>query len=290
MSANSRPQSPSSREGAERLKSDRIEAALVTALEGGPTRTLFELLDRASGMPGPRPHTDVLRAFGARIASEGKAGEALAEELLSSKKASLFYVGAMVLADKAARRGEKRALGALMDLADEPLKERRDAVLEGLVVVLASRADEGAEAIRPLADGFLHGFVALEALTSPRVLERLARAESVLGVMTDAFDRADEASRAADRAQGVRLLRQGFSAQIARSAVRFSETIDWLKDRLDRERPETREIVADAIKRLRKVLGEAQADRLRVELEGTAKPPRDPSRIVKGMRNRSRGR
>ncbi|MBK6515098.1 MAG: hypothetical protein IPG04_13485 [Polyangiaceae bacterium] len=274
----------------ERLKSDRIEAALTAALDGGPTEPLFDLLDRASGMPGPRPHTDVLRAFGARIAAERGRGEDLASALLEQKKTSLYYVGVMVLCERASRKGERQALEELMERADEEKKERRDAVLDALTHVLAARGDEGARAVLPLADGFLHAFVALEALTSPRVLEKLSEPGSVLDLMTDAFTRADDSPRSADRSQGLRVLRLGLPLQIVRAAVRFSETLDWLKERLAYPRPETREVIAETIRALRKIVGEAEADRLRLEHEGSAKPPRDPSRIVKGTRKRSRGR
>lgn len=274
----------------ERLKSDRIEAALNVALDGGPSAPLFDLLDRASGMPGPRPHTDVLKAFGARIAAERGRGEELAAALLAEKKTSLYYVGVMVLAERASRRGERAALAELMALADEEKKERRDAVLDALVIVLAARGDEGARLVLPLADGFLHAHVALEALTHARVLPKLSEASSLLDLLADAFQRSDDAPRSADRSQGLRLLRLGLPLQISRGAVRFSETIDWLKERLDWPRPETREVVGEAIRRLRKVLGEAEADRLRLEHEASAKAPRDPSRIVQGTRKRSRGR
>ncbi len=274
----------------ERLKSDRIEAALTAALDGGPTEPLCDLLVRASGMPGPRPHTDVLRAFGARIAAERGRGEDLASALLEQKKTSLYYVGVMVLCERASRKGERQALEELMERADEEKKERRDAVLDALTHVLAARGDEGARAVLPLADGFLHAFVALEALTSPRVLEKLSEPGSVLDLMTDAFTRADDSPRSADRSQGLRVLRLGLPRQILRAAVRFSETLDWLKERLAYPRPETREVIAETIRALRKIVGEAEADRLRLEHEGSAKPPRDPSRIVKGTRKRSRGR
>jgi hypothetical protein len=96
-------------------------------------------------------------------------------------------------------------------------------VLDALTHVLAARGDEGARAVLPLADGFLHAFVALEALTSPRVLEKLSEPGSVLDLMSDAFTRADDSPRSADRSQGLRVLRLGLPRQILRAAVRFSE-------------------------------------------------------------------
>lgn len=272
-----------------RLKSDRIEAALTTALEGGSTRALFELLERASGMPGPRPALDALKAFGARIASEGKAGEDLVGTLLESQKTSLYYVGVMAVGARAARPDGDRSLAELMELADETSKERRDAVIEALVVALAARGDKAARVIRPLADGYLHAYVALEALTHPRVIERL-QASSVLDVLSEAFAAADDSPRAAERTQGLRLLREGFPKQIAKAAVRYPEAIDFIRERSTWERPETRDILTDAIRGLRKILGEADADKLRLELESHAKVPRYEARIVKGTRKRSRGR
>lgn len=274
----------------DRLKSDRIEAALEEALAGGSTRVLFELLDRASGMPGPRPRIEVLTAFGARIASLGAPGRELEEALFAAGKASLFYVAIMSLAARASKKGEKTALKALVDLGDETVKERRDAVIEGLALALAARGDEAARLVAPHADGYLHAFVALEALTKNRVLEKLSEAASVLDLLGDAFLRADEAPRSSDRTQGLRLLRQGFPAQIARAAVRFPEAVDFLRERAAWQRPDTREVIAETIDKLRKVLGEAEADRLRGALNDSAPVPRYAARIVQGTRKRSRGR
>ncbi len=272
------------------LKSDRIEASLVAALESGEPTQFFDLVDRISGMPGPRPHTDVLRAFGIRIAGEGKTGAALRDMMLEQDKLSLLYVGTMALAAAAEKPNEKRCLKMLIDLADEPLKERRDTVIDGLVHVLAARGDEAARFITPHADGYLHAFVALEAITARKVLDKLTDPDSALGLLGDAFKLADEAPRAAGRSQGLRVLRSGLPIQIARAAARFRETMPWLEERLDTPRPETREVLATTVNLLRKHVGEAEADRLRARYDTGAKPARDPTRKIKGMRNRSKGR
>ncbi len=272
------------------LSSERIEAALQRALDGEPAQHFFDLVDRASGLPGPRPNVDALRAFGARLAGEGKAGEPLLEEMLAHTKLSLVYVATMALATQASKPKDKRALTALMDLADHVEKPRRDAVRDGLVMLLVQRADEGAAALLPLCDGYLHAHVALDALTQRSVLDRLSRAESVLDLLSDAFSRADDAPRSADRSQGMRTLRAGLPDQIARTAARFREALPWIETRLTSERPETRQVIEETITKLRKQVGEAQADAMRLVFAGAAKPPRDPSRIVQGTRKRSRGR
>lgn len=274
----------------ERLRSDRIEEAFHLALETAEFDRLLDLFDRESGLPGPRPRTDVLKAFGARVASEGRSGRALFDTLLASDKESHFYVAVFTLAALASSPNGSNSLHELVELAEQVEKSRRDAVIEALAAVLAVRKDAGVEQAARGLEGYLHLHVLLEAVTHPRVLEKLASADTVLGPLTTAFDIADDAPRSAGRSQGLRLLRGGMPVQIARLVPRFEQTLDWLRERAARERPETREVVAAAIKAVRKIVGDAEASRLSAELERHAPAPRDPTRIVQGTRKRSRGR
>lgn len=274
----------------ERLRSDRIEEAFNLALETAEFERLLDLFDRESGLPGPRPRTDVLKAFGARVASEGRTGRALFDTLLASDKESHFYVAVFTLASLACSPKDKKNLHELVELSEQVEKSRRDAVIEALVTVLAARKDAGVEEAARGLEGYLHYFVLLEAITHPRVLEKLTSVATILDPLTVAFDVADDAPRSAGRSQGLRMLRGGMPAQIARVVPRFEETLDWLRERAARERPETREVVSGTIKALRKVVGDAEAARLGATLESHAPPPRDPSRIVQGTRKRSRGR
>src|SRR6185436_13402881 len=101
-------------------------------------------------------------------------------------------------------------------------------------------------------DGFLQAHVALEALSDRTILSTVPRAGDLLDLLDPAFRLADEAPRAADRWQGVRVLRQGFPAQIAAFVARFSELFAWVLERAAATRPETREVVgltADALAR-----------------------------------------
>jgi hypothetical protein len=233
----------------------------------------------------------LLKSLGARIARGGAAGRELCDVLIAQKSLPLFTTGVFAIAADAANKATRqRGLGRLHDLADEPIKERRDIVVEALADLVATLGDEVAEKMVSFTDGFLHATVALEALTVERALARLSTPDALLARFAEAFDLADEAPRSADRAQGVRVLRERMPAQIARAVVRFGELVDFVEERAARERPETREVVAQTIAALRKVLGEAGADRLRETHASSAKPPRDPSRIVQGTRRRSRGR
>jgi hypothetical protein len=140
-------------------------------------------------------------------------------------------------------------------------------------------------------DGYLQAHVALSALADRVILDALPSRAPVLARLEEAFALADGSPRAAERSQGVRALRGGLPAQITAFAARFPETIAWLERAAQAERPETREVVAEAIRALRRVkLSDAEAARLRAALAKSAPPPRDPSRIVKGTRKRSKGR
>ncbi len=68
--------------------------------------------------------------------------------------------------------------------------------------------------------------------------------------------------------------------------------VDWIAAQAAAiERPESREVLTQAISALRKEsFPIAELDRLNAALAASAPPPRDPSRIVQGTRKRSKGR
>jgi hypothetical protein len=272
------------------IQNERIAKLLQSVLEGADSRDFFDALIRVSGTPGPRPNLELARAAGAEIARAGKAGLALTEELLENKNGYLVRVGLMALAERASDPRDKTgAFETLHDRADEIEKESRDAVIDALASVVVGRGDDVLPQFASMTDGFLHAFVALEALTVRTSLDRISHADELLARLSEAFDLADQSSRAAERAQGVRLLRQSLPDQIARIALRFPEAIAWVEEHLTYERPETRDVMKEALAALRKrSLGDADIVRLTALFEDHAPKPRDPSRIVKGTRRRGR--
>ncbi len=269
----------------------RLDDALEGALAGLDPRPFFDVLERLSKLPGPRPNLDLLRMVAGRIAAAGRAGAPLTERMLTEPHPAHLRTAAFTFAAQAVAPGTRtRGLARLHDLADEPVKERRDAVEDALADVVAALGDEGVQALAPFMDGFLHAHVALEALTTARALERQTSSANITARLAEAFELADSAPRAAERLQGLRLLREGMPEQIVRASMRFKDLVAFVEARTATEHPKTRDVVAKTISMLRKVLGDGRAAVLRSQLEATAKPPRDPSRIVAGMRNRSRGR
>lgn len=292
------------------VRSERIDAALTSAIEGGASAAsmaaLFDQLERASGLPEarwgssearrshplPRPNLELARAVGGAIARAGKRGEPVLKALIASPNEYPKIVAAAALVERKLAGFDARAsMQALQDLAEDGRHLVRIGVVEALRSLLTERGDATLDELSAWMDGYLQAHVALEAIADRARLTALRSGEAVIARLDEAFALADLSPRAAERSQGLRLLRQELPRQITVFAARFPETLTWLLDRAEAKRPETREVVANAITALRKSsLSNADAARLDAVLASAAPPPRDPSRIVQGTRKRSKGR
>jgi hypothetical protein len=268
----------------------RIETSLSLALV---TTDFGDLLDRASpglGLPGPRPHLELARELGLAIARERKRGPKLAAALGASEREDARVVSAAAFAALAVNGGGGRdPLGPLQELADDARSTVRIGVIDAVRTVLTADLPGTLVALQTWTDGFLQAHIALEAILDRKILANVTRADALLALLEPAFRLADEAPRAADRWQGVRVLRQGLPAQITAFVARFSELFAWLLEHAAATRPETREVLektAEAL--LRASFRRSEVDTLRAALAKSAKPPRDPSRIVHGTRKRSK--
>lgn len=276
----------------EALKSSRLEAALEQALAHEKTDDLFDLLARASGLPGPRANMDLARAMGLSIAGHKGRADGLLRRMIATDQEFVRLIAAITLGARSiAGIDVKTALAGLQDLAGDA----RHAVRSGVVLALRLRITAlGEAAVDELAawtDGYLQAHVALEALAERSILDALPSAAPVIARLDEAFALADKSKRADERLQGVRTLRAGLPKQIVTFAARYPELIGWVEQAAGLKRPETREVVAEAIRLLRKAnLSDAEAKRLDALMTASAKPPRDPSRIVEGTRKRSKGR
>ncbi|WP_437800170.1 hypothetical protein [Sorangium sp. So ce693] len=307
------------------LRNPKIDAAIERAVQLGDPAELLALLDRSSGLPArrggvrapgpdlgpnaplPRVNLDLARAVGAAIADRGAPAERLVRALCSTAEEYALIVAAQALASLAARAGgagqapraggARRGKGgldpleALEELAEDPRRVVRDGVVAALRAVIAARGDAVVAELSSWTDGYLQAYVALEALAERTLLARLSAGAEVVERLEEAFVLSDRSPRADERLQGLRLLRQGMPAQIAALAGRFPEVVRWLEEKTRAERPESRDVVADAIAALRKTsFSDAEVDRLSAALGATAPTPRYAARIVQGTRKRSKGR
>ncbi|WP_437637731.1 hypothetical protein [Sorangium sp. So ce854] len=275
--------------------------------------------DLGPNAPLPRVNLDLARAVGAAIADRGAAAERLVRALCASVEEYALIVAAQALAAFAAREARAERAGAaggaagaggrqrgrggrggrggldplaeLEQLAEDPRRLVRDGVVAALRAVIAARGDAAVGELASWTDGYLQAYVALEALSERTLLTGLSAGAEVVARLEEAFAISDRSPRADERLQGLRLLRQGMPAQIATLAGRFPEVVRWLEDKAQAERPESRDVVAQAIAALRKTsYSDAETDRLSAALSASAPPPRDAARIIQGTRKRSKGR
>jgi hypothetical protein len=274
------------------LRNARIEAALSRAVVEGDTRDLFDQLSRNSGLPGPRPNLDLARVVGLTIARHGARANPMLRELVSDESEFPRIVAAMALAArKIAGVDPKGAMAGLQDLAEDPRHAIRRGLIEALRTLLLAKGEPLVDELAAWTDGYLQAHVVLEALSDRTILDTLSNAEPVLARLDEAFALADKSPRAAERSQGVRVLRDNMPTEIAAFAARFPETIGWIERAAKIQRPESRKVVDDAIRALRKDrISDAEAKRLGDLLVASARPDRNAAKIVQGTRKRSKGR
>lgn len=272
------------------LKNPRLEAALDAALRGGPTAPLFPELERGSGLPGPRPNVDLARLVAARVASAGRRGDGLLRALLDGPEFAVV-VAVYALASRWQRGVDAPAAAqALQDLCEHQSAHVRTAIAE----VVRERLRGGIDALAELdawLDGFLQAHTVLAALADRELLAAMdgGRGAEVIARLDAVFTLADEAPRAADRSQGLRTLRRELPRQIAAVARRWpDETMAWVEQRSATKHPESRAVIAETLQQMRVLLASSERTRLAGALAASAKPPRDPSRIVQGTRRRGR--
>jgi hypothetical protein len=274
------------------LRNERIEAALTRAVAEGDTHDLFDQLSRNSGLPGPRPNLDLARVVGLTIARHGARATPVLRELAADESEFPRIVAAMsYAARKIAGFDAKGAMAGLQDLAEDPRHAVRRGLVEALRTLLLAKGEPVIDELAAWTDGYLQAHVVLEALSERSILDALHNAEPVLARLDEAFKLADKSPRAAERSQGVRVLRESLPNEIAAFAARFPETIAWLEGAAKIQRPESRKIVDDAIRALRKdKISDAEAKRLGDLLVASARPDRNAAKIVPGTRKRSKGR
>jgi hypothetical protein len=275
------------------LRNTRLEKAVEDACAHRDARPLLEVVQASLGGFYPDRSPGIVHAIGGSLAAKGARADHVLRQLASSEGEPWLrhFAAAAYAARAAAGFDAKGADAALQELAED------SSIHPTLLAVIRERlANKGETALDELAswtDGYLQAYLVIEALADRDVLSRLSdtAADAVIARLDETFRLADKSSRASDRSQGVRTLRRQMPRQVAVLAARFSPVLAWVETKLAMKRPETREVVAAIIESLRKAdLSKAATHELRTALEATAKPPRDPSRIIKGMRGRGKKR
>ena len=284
----------------EGLKSEALREALRMALAGKPA-ALEDMMCRQGGGNSPRPNLRLAAAFGAEMAAlPGTVGPLLlrlgADDAAPDMPQVFLPIAAVYGWVGRLRAGMDidRAWPALADLAADERAPVRLGALDALSS-FALRAG-GGDMLVSRALGWLDdedrerrfGTAALvvEVVANRQVLAAIEDLPALLDYLTRAIATVAGASRSAERSDHRRRLLAALPATLAAVAVGLGgdqRGAAWLEAECREARhPEVREALSTAILRSRanKVDGQSAAviARLRAALEGSAKPPRDPTR------------
>lgn len=291
------------------LRSPEISAALEQAV-AGKTADLFRQLELGSGLPGPRMNIHLAEAFAQECARLGPKVDDLAYKMASlppdeargaSGKEFLSVCGVLAVGARAmvakenAERDRDRALALLEEKADDPRFRVREAVPLALAMLGHKMHGELAERVEPWMDRYFHATAVILALADPTWLETFASEDyyAPINLLHDAFMLAHDAPRSALRYPGHKALVEALQVVPKALARRFGiPMFDRLQIWAENVKiPEMRDVILANLEdpQLKKPFSQ-EIKRIKEAVEGSKKPPRDPTRIVQGMRGRGKKR
>jgi len=288
----------------EGLRNEALRAALTAALGGRPA-ALQDLLGRLGRGDSPRPNLRLAAAFGAELAAGDVAPETVARllALLGDAEAEADEPGvflpvaaahgwvAMILAG----RDRGRGWAALAQLAADARTPVRLGTLDALASFAARREGRRADALVGQGSNWLEeedrevrfgaAAVVIEVFGDPRVLAALSNPQALLDYLSRAIDAIADAPRAAERSDARRRLLLALPrtlAAVVSALTREDQGAGWLESECVRARhPDVREALSNTLVRFASRGADAPAEVvqwLRIALQGSAKPPRDPTR------------
>jgi hypothetical protein len=317
--AGARPDRAERGERGERgLRSEALKDALTAAIAGRPD-DLETLLARHGGMPAPRPNLELAAAFGSELASVRGEILPLLERLsrvdAAPDTAEIFLPIAAAHAWVAlirTRREVEAAWAALPPvLADERAPVRlgiRDALVQllgqpGQSDRLVERAQGWLADIADRDERFGVAALVAEVLADKTVLANLVDDAALRAYLSGVLEDASAAPRTASRMDSYRrvlaALPRALAAAVARGSSltggRVGDTAEaWLAGACAvATHPPVRDALSEAIAQLRLPTHGQSAGvvtALRLALEKSAKPPRDPTLIRPGLGRGKRSR
>ena len=273
-----------------------MQAALTAAL-AGRTAQLDDLLSRHGGY-GPRPNLRLAAAFGAEVSALPGTVAPLLDHLAENDAAPdqpQVFLPVAAAHGWVGRLRAKKEIGTAWDALALLAGDERSPVRVGTLDALTSFATRpgGADALVTRASDWLEhddreisfgaAGVVVEVFANRQALASLADQEALLDYLARAIEAVVSASRAAERSDARRRLLLALPRTLAGAVVGFgARGAAWLENECQNARhPDLRAALSDAILLLAdKASGQGAvlAQRLRDALEGSAKPPRDPTR------------
>jgi hypothetical protein len=285
----------------EGLRSEPLRAALREAL-AGRTAVLEQLFVRYGGGPDARPNLKLAIAFGDEMAAFEDHRAASAARLLARLAADdaapdtppVFLPMAAAhgwVGRLRGRRDEALAWAALLELAGDeraPVRLATHAALRAFALIGSRAGDLVANAQGWLEAEdrelrFAAAAVVVEVLGEHQALAGVPVLANALDYLSRALADAADAPRSAERSDGRRRLLAALPRALATAvAVGAEEGVSWLeRECANASQSHVRAALSDAVVRVQ-TQSAFFGQRLRVALEGSAKPLRDPSRVRPG--------
>ncbi len=298
----------------EGLRSQAMQEALQEALRGRDT-SLETLLARHGGMPSPNPNLKLAVAFGAEIGNVAKGALRLLDRLATCDAesdvahaflltAAAYGYGARInfpaeseacwlgLARLAADDRPPARLGAQETLqslslqpggADELVRRATDWIGLDPDIALAKRQREAEDVI-----GLGAATLGLLVLGQARILPLVKDRAALFALFERALLVIEQAPRSAYRNEEFRRFQDTLPLTLASSLAHLggTQTETWMHDMcVNAREPWVREVLSNTIVRLRSKgynQPASMTDRLRIALEGSAKPLRNAARVRPG--------
>lgn len=281
-------------------------AELVAQATRGKKDDLFRRLELASGLPGPRANVKLALEFAETCAQAGATADALAYGMANeppqemrgaTAKEFLAMCGVLAVTARAEREPKlrDRAIELLEERADDPRFRVRDAVPMGLAMLGTKMHAELAERVTGWMDRYFHAAAVLRALGDRSWLETFGPSEGELPIrlLDEGFHLAANAPRSDARYPGHKALVEVLAYVPKAFAKRFGVALfDELAAFAPHVKmPELREAILANLDdaQLKKPFAN-EIRKIKALVEGSKAPPRDPTKLIAGMRSRGKKR
>ncbi len=279
-----------------------LDKTLDTAI-AGDVQPLYAFLCRVSGLPGERVNTTIMTAFALACESRGKNADALVRQMASlhpdeapggTALEFLPVCATAAIGVRAACEPRMRAklLPMLHELSEDMRFRVRDAVPDALATIGAKIGPELLDEViqAQWMEGYFHGAAVLRALAHSEWHVKLTDPVPIVECFTAAFLLLDNSARAARRYPGYKALCDAVVATPRALGARYGKPLlESLVDLSSTKDPDLAELIAKSVDdHTLKARYADEVAAIKSALAGAKKPPRDPSRIVKGTRKRGR--
>jgi hypothetical protein len=295
---------------AETLRNEAITRALDAACASRSSNIarasepLYQALALASGLPGPRANLTLAQAFATDCALRGEAVDRVLLEMATldaeaapgaSGREFLPLCAVVALGARAANEAalRERVLAIFHDAAEDVRFRVREAVPLALARLGAAMGHELAAHVveHGWMDGYFQATAVLLALGDRLWLSTFETPDAPLDLLERAFVLARDAPRSAARYPGRKALIEALEKAPAAVGARFGRaTFDRLVQWSDTKHPEMRAVIEKNLADKRLSVHRQAVASVDRALEASKKPPRDPTRIIQGMRGRGKKR